>query len=146
MKTDILIEKFAGCDLHNNDNKLYNEVLEALKRLQKLETCLRIPDKMDISSDRVFEHFMIRDELNNNEIRLHHTCVRNGIKTIEQFATTDPTVFMKMRNVGIKLIAIAEERHKEARELFGMAPVEFDPSDITYHFNKKRAVGVWHYR
>jgi len=118
-------------------NVLNQKIMEALKRLRKLEISLYTVHVSNIESATVFEHFIVKDEDNNNEIRLHNACRRNGISTIAQFAETDPKVFMRMRNVGRKLIAITEEKHKEARELLGLDPIEFDPGDITFILDMK---------
>lgn len=147
-----IIESYSACRLkqccgtcpmsnlwgyHDCRHILDSYVLDALKRLKHLEFSLHTEGWSKIEPDNIFEKFIVKDEMNNNEIRLYKALKRNGIDTIAQFADTDPKMIMRIRNVGRKLIAIAEERHKEARELLNLEPVEFDQGDITFILNMK---------
>lgn len=116
---------------------LDHRVMDALERLKSLELRLHTAGYSTVEPDNVFRDFIIKDEENNNEIRLHNALVRNGINTVAQFAEVDPKVIMRIRNVGPKLIAIAEERYKEARELLGLEPISFDPLDIKFILKMK---------
>lgn len=122
---------------HDCQHILDSYVLNALKRLKHLEFSLHTEEWSKIEPDTVFRTFIIKDVTNNSEIRLYNALRRNGIDTITQFADTDPKIIMRIRNVGRKLISIAEERHKEARELLNLEPIEFDPGDVTFILNMK---------